>query len=297
MCPIAYQLSGLEGAIGLQHKQGTVEYSAFDATRPMSNDQLITIKLFVVAACSLAGWLLMVMALGVHAMVAGYWPALVQIGDTVSSQLGQVSVYWWVAGLVNILLLYVSNSSVLLAFGLWLPLHPKTLVSAFFIVFLHLVLAAWDENHGWRLQLLWGSYGYILAIAIVSGSGYILWKALTAGYLVKPLFGFAFSAWVIYVLSSVAAYNKTASAVSIPLPVLFLGISLLFVPLATTALAPTCTGFASSRLTGDRATRNDSTQNLADNSPVDIGQSKVTSAVAIGQLLMIQPHQVQQRRV
>lgn len=238
ICPIVYQVVGVNGAIGLRHKQGSVTYSAFDATRSLSNDQLIAIKLLVVAACSLAAWLCMVAAVVMHAAAAGYWPTLVQSGEVASGQLGHVPSYWWIAGVSNAVLLYASSSSILLALGLWLPLHPKVLVSGFLVIFLHLILAGWDEHHGWRLQLLWVTYAYLLAVAIVAVSFFALWKALAAGYLTKRFFGFAFGLWVIYILSSVALYTKTTSALSIPLPLLALGGAMLLVPLATTAAAP-----------------------------------------------------------
>ncbi|MBI2477358.1 MAG: hypothetical protein HYV60_01510 [Planctomycetia bacterium] len=97
-CPLAYQMIGADGAIGLKYKQGALHYSAFDATRAMPNDQLIAIKLLLIALCSLVGWLWMVLATGAYAAMSGEGQWWVQLGQTVSASVGDVPVLWWIAG-------------------------------------------------------------------------------------------------------------------------------------------------------------------------------------------------------
>jgi cell division protein FtsW (lipid II flippase) len=95
----------------------------------------------------------------------------------------------------------------------------------------------WDAKHDWAYRHLWAAYGYFLSVVIVVVCILAMRKALTAGYLGKRLFGYAFCLWVVYVSSVVALYMK-APAVTIPLPFIALGVSSLLVPLASTAAAP-----------------------------------------------------------
>ncbi len=237
LCPFVYQLVGAEGALGLRKKQGATQLSAFDATRSMSNDALIAVKLLVIAACSLIGWLCMAMTAGLHTALVGNWHVWARIGEAVSAVAGDVPVYWWVAGLLSVVLLYASSSSMLIAFGMWSQLHPKLCMCGVFMLLLHAVLMILDARHEWAFRHLWAAYGYFLSVAIVAVCVLAMRKALAAGYLGKRLFGYVFCLWVIYVSSAVALYIK-APAVTISLPLIALGVSTLLVPLASTAIAP-----------------------------------------------------------
>jgi hypothetical protein len=238
VCPFVYQLIGADGAIGLRRKQGATRFSAFDATRSMANDQLIAVKLLVIAACSLIGWLIMGLAVGLHAVAYGDGQAWARIGATLSQAVGDVPVYWWAAGIANAALLYISSSSIFLAFGLWLPLYRNRFAFTVALLYIHLLLASWDAANGWPLRYYWLGCGYLVSVAIIGGCVFALRKALSAGYLGKRLFGCAFCLWVIYVSSTVALYLKLAPDIPIPLVVTVLGFSMLPVPLASTAIAP-----------------------------------------------------------
>jgi cell division protein FtsW (lipid II flippase) len=74
--------------------------------------------------------------------------------------------------------------------------------------------------------------------AIIAGCVFALRKALRAGFLGQRLFGGVCFLWLVYVSSTVALYLKASPAIAIPLPAVALGISLLLVPLVTTAIAP-----------------------------------------------------------
>ena len=237
LCPFFYQLASAEGALGLRTKQGARQFSTFDATRSMSNDALIAVKLLVDAACSLIGWLCMAMAAGLHTVLVGNWHEWARIGEAVSTAVGDVPGYWWVVGLLNIVLLYVSSSSILLAVGMWMQLYKKLFAFGFFLLLLHVGALFWDAKHDWAYRHLWAAYGYFLSVVIVVVCILAMRKALTAGYLGKRLFGYAFCLWVVYVSSVVALYMKSP-AVTIPLPFIALGVSILLVPLASTAAAP-----------------------------------------------------------
>ncbi|MDA1053073.1 MAG: hypothetical protein O3C40_21685 [Planctomycetota bacterium] len=234
--PLVYQMIGADGAIGLRHKQGALQLSAFDATRALQNDQLIAIKLLVIASCSLVGWLWMGLAAGAHAALSGDWPLWVQLGQTISQAVGDVPVHWWIAGGCNVALLYISSSSFLFAFGMWVPLHPRLFACVFFAVVAHIALAIGDFEHDWTVRYLWLAEGWVLTIAIVVGSYLAVRKALSSGFLGKRLFVCMFCLWVIYVSTTIAMFLKTAPA--LPLTVAALGVASLLVPLASTAIAP-----------------------------------------------------------
>ena len=238
LCPFVYQLIGSDGSLGLKHKQGAVQFSVFDGARSLQNDQLITVKLLMIAATTLVGWLFMALAASLHALLSGDWHIWVRIGTAISSAVGDVSVAWWIAGAFSAALLFFSNSSVFLAFGLWLPKHPKVFLSVAIISYLHFALALWDSKHGWNLLNLWIAYGYILAVVIIVVCIFSLRKAIASGYLGKRLFSFALFLWLIYVSTTVAFYVKIAPTTSVPPSALALGVSMLLVPLATTAFAP-----------------------------------------------------------
>ena len=237
-CPIAYQLVGVDGAIGLKRNQGTVQFPVFDATRAMPNDQLVAIKLLVIAGYSLFGWLCMGLVAGLHTIVAGDWQAWSRIGDAVTGLVGDVPVYWWIAALSNFVLLYVSSCCVLLAFGLWLPRHRVIFTCGAATLYGHMLLAALDVATDWDFRYLWTAYGYLIPIAIVCGCVVALRKALSAGLLGKRFFAGAFCLWVIYVASTIAVYIKLAPATSLPPVAILLVGSGLLVPLAATAFAP-----------------------------------------------------------
>ena len=237
-CPFVYQLIGANEAIGLRRNQGATRLSAFDATRALSNDHLIAIKLLVIAACSLIGWLIMALVVALQAVTFGDGETWARIGATLSQAAGQVPAYWWAAAVANAVLLYISSSSIILSLGLWLPLYRNRFAFTVGAMYVHLLLAGWDAANGWPLRNYWMACGYLVAAAIFFGCVFALRKALGAGYLGKRLFGCAFCLWVFYVSSTVALYLKLAPGVPIPLVTSVLGVSMLAVPLASTAIAP-----------------------------------------------------------
>lgn len=237
-CPLAYQMIGADGAIGLEYRQGALQFSAFDATRAMPNDRLIAIKLLLIALCSLVGWLWMVLATGAYAILSGEVQWWVQLGQTFSASVGDVPVLWWIAGACNLVLLYISSTSMLLALGMWFPLHPGFFMFSLIAGISHTVLAIWDAEHGWTLRYFWVADGWLVAAAMVIGSGLALRKALTSGYLGKQLFAWILCLWAIYVSTAIAMFLEAPSGVSIPPVLLAVGGASLLVPLASAAIGP-----------------------------------------------------------
>lgn len=238
VCPFVCQLIAADRALGIRRKHGAISYSSFDATRAMSSDRLIASKLLVIAACSLVGWSSMAIAAGLHSILADNWHLWGRIGEAASRLVGGVPVYWWVAALLSTPLLYISSSSILLAFGLWAPRHGKSFSTVAIILYAHGILAIWDANHDWMLRYLWTACGYTLAVVIVAGCLITLRRASAAGLLGKWLFGSAFCLWIVYVVLMISLSLNVESADKFPLAAIVLGGSLLLVPLAATAAAP-----------------------------------------------------------
>jgi hypothetical protein len=78
----------------------------------------------------------------------------------------------------------------------------------------------------------------MLPVAIVAGCVFALWKAHRAGFLGKRLMGASFCLWAVFATSTIALYLKVSPMIQLPKPALALGVSMLLVPLATTATAP-----------------------------------------------------------
>lgn len=236
--PFAFQLIGADGAIGLRKRDGAVWLSEFDATRPMSNDHLIGTKLLVIGLCTLIGWLLMAVAATVHTAIFGNWQLWVELGEWASKTAGDVPWHWWLAGIASAAMAYIGSTSVFLAFGYWLPKHPKLFAFLSMTFYGSGILGFLTVKEDWPLRSFWMATGYLASLAIVVACVLALRKALLAGYLGKRLFAIAFCLWGVYVTSAVTLYINANTAWSIPLPALAVAVSLLVVPLAATAAAP-----------------------------------------------------------
>ena len=152
--------------------------------------------------------------------------------------MGDVSAYWWFAGLCTGVLIYISSGSILFA-GVLIMAHRRWLVPIFMALAVgNAMLAQWDARHDWSLWFLWTAYGYGIPIAIFVGCVVTLKKAFSAGFLTGRLFGSAFCLWMIYASSTVFILLDAELATPIPTAIVLLGSSLLLVPLAATAIAP-----------------------------------------------------------
>lgn len=237
MGPPAFQLLGTDAALGIRRKQGVIQYPAFDATRPLTNEEMITAKLLVTTACSAAGGLFILLAGTISLLLDGGTTPWSQLTSVTSTLAANVEPHWWLLGIVSLLLLYISSSSVIFTFGLWLPQRAKWLAIIAGLFYASMVLAGWDMHRGWKLYYLWLVYGYLLALAITTISAYILWRAYRTGALLKPLFLTAFALWLAYApatLVLLANFKPESVSSAIIAPI----VSLLLVPLASTAAAP-----------------------------------------------------------
>lgn len=242
VCPFVYQLVASDAAVGLRIRQGAISLSNFDATRPMTNDQLISIKLVAIGASSFFGWLAMGLLATVYTLLMGDGHHWLSLGQGILSWVGDVPFYWWIAGGCNLVLIFITNCSVLLTFGLWMPRHTKLFSAIAVLVYGHIMLAVWDAENGWVFRSLWSVYGFLLAFSILLLCGLTFKRAYDAGYLGKQLFGISFGLWLVYVATAVTTLWKILPAIPIPTAVIVLGASMLLVPLATTAAAPLALG-------------------------------------------------------
>lgn len=237
LSPSVFQLIACDGALSLRKRQGALKFSSFDATRSLRSDRLIMVKLLVVAACAFASWLLMLVAACAHTYFVDSWQTWRELFAPLLAATDELPVYWWLGGLSNVIFLYISSTSILLAMGLWIPLHPKLFIALMLTIYGHGVLAVWDGHNGWQYQTMWLAYGYVVAIGVTTLCLAALFKAFRSCFLSLQLFSAVFALWLVYVGSVVYAYFKLAPD-STPLALVCLGAASLLIPLATTAFAP-----------------------------------------------------------
>lgn len=232
--PLIYQLLGTDPVVGLRHKQGSTELSLFDATRPLRCDQLIAIKLLVVAGRSLFGFLLMLSVAAIHATAAGQWHHWNEMGQAMISAVqqlaagewgkspenvgkstfaaGQLSVAWYCAGLGNLMLLYFSSASLMITLVLCVARYSKLMAGFSIVVVIHACLLFWDASHDWPLSWLWRTYSYLVPISLIMASLCAMKIAIYAGYLSWQYFLAVFCFWSIYIATASTAVAPLALA-------------------------------------------------------------------------------------
>ncbi|MEO8268896.1 MAG: hypothetical protein ABI557_04190 [Aureliella sp.] len=236
--PIVFQLLGADSTLGLTHKQGLVRLSPFDATRPMRCDQLIGIKVMVVFGWSLCGFSLIVLFASLHALLSGeseYW---LRDFRSIQGAVGNVPPVWWAVGMIDLLFIFLSSTTLLFAVALCVSRYPQVLVAGSLVFLAHVGIFAWDATNGWQWALLWKCYSYLLPMAVMVASMIALIVAIRAGYLGKLYFGIVLGVWLIYAASSVWLLANSPPSQSIPFVAYFIGLASLVLPLASAALAP-----------------------------------------------------------
>jgi FtsH-binding integral membrane protein len=133
---------------------------------------------------------------------------------------------------------YISLTSVMFAFGLWMPLYPRVFVALSVLGYAHIGIAIYDKQTGWRGANLWVVYAYIVAVAIVAVCFYAIWRAIRDRAVSKRALGCLGALWVVHLVTTVGLATKSPEFSAIPAPLLALVCAMLLVPLATTACAP-----------------------------------------------------------
>lgn len=241
-CPLMYQLVGVNAAIGLRMKQANLQLSAFDATRPLTNDFQIFVKLVTTAAFSMVGMLFMAATAAAHALAAGHGAQWRRVMEALASSIEAVPPSWAPVTLVSLLFVYISSSSMLLAFGLLAPKYPYRFFGLMIFGSANVLVALADGRHDLIPAAVWNGYGYLIALAIVGVCGFILMRAYQAGLVASPYFIAAFVLWCVYVGCTSYSYlelsPRLAEHITAPTAALPAMAASLLTPLAATALAP-----------------------------------------------------------
>ncbi|QDV27586.1 hypothetical protein [Aureliella helgolandensis] len=237
-CPVVYQLAATEGAIGLRAKQGTLQFSTFEATRPIRNDVLIAGKLFLVAACALAGWLWMGIVAAVSAVLLGDVAHGLEFVKWLTLQVGELPWYWWSGGVLVLGMQYVGISAMLLAAGLWMHRHPLLAVYSMGIFCLHLPLVVWDATHAWMLTPLWLIYAWGASLAITLVGGWGPRRAVSSGSIGWSVLAAIGGLWLAYATLMVWVVSQVELPLGGPLAVRTLAVVSLLLPLISACLAP-----------------------------------------------------------
>ena len=180
----------------------------------------------------------MALTAGIQTALAQTWHLWADVGAFASNLVGDVPVYWWIAGFVSAALLTISSTSVFLTFGYWLPKHPRIFAALAGSGYMLSFLGFLTFKNDWPLRYFWIAFAYAAAVGIVVACILTLRRALVAGSLGKRMFGLTCCLWSVYVVSTVTLYLRSEQASMIPMPALAVAASLLIVPLASTACAP-----------------------------------------------------------
>jgi hypothetical protein len=262
--PLIYQFLATDAVVGLKHNQGSTRYSLFDATRPLRCDQMIAIKLLVVAGWSLFGLLLMAGLAIAHTMLTDQWslwdkvntdlvtgiarvlagefkPDTESVVPIIAIDWQSITVGWWLAGLCIFVLLYFSTTALCLTLVFALCRYQKAFTGIVLLTTVNLTVWIWDVSHGSPLGRLWVAYGYLIPMVLILCELVVLRIALKAGYLSKHYLAGITGLWGIYVATVIMLAVK-ALALAPPIPVqpiawLF-GLAFLLIPLASAAAAP-----------------------------------------------------------
>ena len=237
LSPAIYQLVATDAALGLRARTGTYRFSAYDATRPLTNGQLVAIKLTAVAACSFLAWLPMWCGSLLYAVFSTDGRILSQLTAATES-FSPGSWTFWPATISSALLLYVSGSCMLLTFGLWMPYYAKRFVAFCCFAYAHIGLAFFGSRFEWELATFWQTYAFVAAAVAVLLSVRTIARALKHEAIAVNVFLAVFAAWVVLVASIAGVASSTGLLDRIPLSVAVLFSGLLFIPLAAPAAAP-----------------------------------------------------------
>ncbi len=237
LSPGIYQLVATDSALGLRARTGTFRFSAYDATRPMTNGQLVAIKLTAIAACSFLAWLPMWCGSMLYAAFSTDGRILRQL-STATDSISHAGWIFWPATVASVLLLYVSGSCMLLTFGLWMPVYAKRFVAFCCLAYAHVGFAFFGSRFDWPLASFWHGYAFVAATVVVLLSVRTIARALRHEVIPVNVFLTVFAAWVVLMASLAGVASSAGLLGRIPLSVAVLFGGLMFLPLAAPAAAP-----------------------------------------------------------
>ncbi|MFK8115014.1 MAG: hypothetical protein AB8B91_22625 [Rubripirellula sp.] len=194
-------------------------------------------KILAVFVNSLAGWILMAIAVGLHSLT-GQTNTWTLITELLAKFAGATPLHWWLACGLSLLLLYASSASMLFSWMLLASRYPKCFGGGTAVAVSHIILVIVAARNHWNLQPLWNAYGYVGAMIIASVSAFILWRCFRSKAVGRWLSTISVCLWVVYVVSVVSVLASLTPPTPIPLAATVFGAACLLVPLASILLSP-----------------------------------------------------------
>ncbi|GAB5402192.1 MAG: hypothetical protein Aurels2KO_04230 [Aureliella sp.] len=228
--PLAFQLISADGASNVKANGSTAAYSPFYGALPLSNQQLVRIKLVSIALHSSLGFLILLAGMAIHFTVfgwnriAGIWPALSRLAEDTTP-------LWWVSALAMLVWTYISCSGMTLNVGYLAAVQTKRFWALAIAVYLHgiaLVLLAAEE---WPYVDYWAYYAYALAAAVTLFGCRSIFASLQERQLKWSLLVGGIGLFTAYVAALGYVGGQLESLELPPVPILILGLSLMTIPL------------------------------------------------------------------
>lgn len=238
LSPLVYQMLGADAVLGLRKREGVVRFSAFDATRPLTSEASIIIKLMVTGGCSILGWLWMWAGALTYAFFGQDGRVHTQVAEILARQVGEIPGWWWWGLVVSAALFFVSSTSVLFGIGLWLPRYPRRFAAVFGAAYAAIMLAFVDGQRGWQFAPAWRAAAYVCGGAIALVCIYAMRKAVSERSISVRSLRWIAGWWVIYVATTVAISWRFLPAGRLPPAVLVLAAVSLLIPLGATVAGP-----------------------------------------------------------
>lgn len=237
LCPFAFQMISAGGASNISNQAGVVSYSPFHATRPLSNQKLVSIKLRAIALHTTIGFLIILAAAALHFTVFG-WNRLAILSNVIATLSEEVPLVWWLVFAVVFLWTFTSCSAMTLNAGYLMALFPKVFWSLAGIAYLHTVALFILAAEDWPKSIWVAAYAYTAANLIVAGGVWCVWRLLAAHRTTLAAVAVASTVWLAYITSVSYVATESGATSKIPPAILATGISLLTIPLVALLYVP-----------------------------------------------------------
>lgn len=235
--PVIYQLLGVDAVLGLRLREGVIRFSSFDATRAMSSERLIILKLLVTGACSLVGWLWMCGWALAYAFFAEDGTVWLRVQDA-AEQLGSVPVGWWFGAFICLAMSFLAITSLMMLFAMWMPMYPKRFTAFFVICYVHMIVGFVGNQKHWELESFWRSYGFVAACTLALLALYASVVAVKDGTVTPRVASLVVGLWLGYVGCVVWVASRVPALEILPSSAVALAVSALLLPLAATLRTP-----------------------------------------------------------
>lgn len=261
--PFVCQLLVVDSVIGLRQQQGQILLSKYDATRPLRCDQMIAVKLLVVASWSLLCLLGTVALAAAHTTLAGNWQHWQSLEQQIVGWAGQAlsqlnviagqppsvpdsnsvmfSPLSWLTFFGNLVVLYCVSTAMLMTWSMWLTFYRKTFMVVNTVILSQFVVVAILAANGWSLKPLWLAYGYVIPGLIIAGAIAMFIRAVSSRLLTGRYLAGVLAVWLITVTTWVALiveFQGLFSFVPVSLLAILAALAAALGALASAASAP-----------------------------------------------------------